>query len=46
MDTDNKEIRRIALNYTLKTMAFSSITAGVILGLLLAIWQIVLIRGA
>ena len=36
MDTDNKEIRRIALNYTLKTMAFSSITAGVILGLLLA----------
>lgn len=36
MDTDNKEIRRIAFKYTLKTMAFSSITAGVILGLLLA----------
>lgn len=36
INTDNKEIRRIALNYTLKTMAFSSITAGIILGLLLA----------
>ncbi len=36
MNTNNKEIGRIALNYTLKTMAFSSITAGVILGLLLA----------
>lgn len=36
VSTDNNEIRRIALNYTLKTMAFSSITAGVILGLLLA----------
>lgn len=36
MSNDNKEIKRIALNYTLKTMAFSSITAGIILGLLLA----------
>jgi len=36
MSTDNKEIKRIALNYTLKTMAFSSIAAGIILGLLLA----------
>jgi len=36
MSNDNKEIKKIALNYTLKTMAFSSITAGIILGLLLA----------
>lgn len=36
MSTDNKEIRKIALNYTLKTMAFSSITAGISMGLLLA----------
>lgn len=36
MNTDAREIGRIALTYKLKTMAFSSITAGIILGLLLA----------
>ncbi|HHV15171.1 MAG: methyl-accepting chemotaxis protein [Syntrophomonadaceae bacterium] len=36
MNTGNKEIKKIARNYTLKTMAFSSVTAGIIVGLLLA----------
>lgn len=36
MNTDAREIGRIALTYKLKTMVFSSITAGIILGLLLA----------
>ncbi|MGS0764547.1 methyl-accepting chemotaxis protein [Syntrophomonas curvata] len=36
MNTETSVIRRIALTYKLKTMAFSSITAGIILGLLLA----------
>jgi len=36
INTDNKEIKKIALNYTLKTMVFSSIAAGIIVGFLLA----------
>ncbi|MDD2372741.1 MAG: methyl-accepting chemotaxis protein [Syntrophomonadaceae bacterium] len=36
MNSDNNEIKQIAHNYTLKTMLFSSITAGIIMGLLLA----------
>ncbi len=36
MNSKNSEIGRIALTYKLKTMVFSSVTAGVILGLLLA----------
>ncbi len=36
MNADKKEIRRIAINYTLKTMTFSSITAGIVVGSLLA----------